>query len=184
MTQSYDYIHGSRILDWVENTAPPGSMSYADGSGTGSWKPENDPTNPDAIPALKSSILDTFKTVWDCPDWITWHKAMKLKYGQEKANTTFNAAWNSQSVWINKNGCSANVAFHDYVRDNGIVGLSGIGNVIVGVEKTGTAIIDSAVNVADTAKSTSNTLKWLVPALLITAAIGITWYSYKNYIAT
>lgn len=43
--------------------------------------------------------FNIFDSAWGIHDWIAWHKALKAKYGLEKANEKFIVAWEAQSHW-------------------------------------------------------------------------------------
>src|SRR5436190_1674403 len=61
------------------------------------YKREHDPSNADAYPLYNDNVLKVwnwFDNVWNCNDWIVYHRSVKAKYGKPKADETFLAFWN------------------------------------------------------------------------------------------
>lgn len=98
---------------------------------------------------------------WGCAEWIAWHKALKQKYGTEKANDYWLAAWEDQDSLANPyNWCKYNTTFHDYFRSQGIDVSNIFANIATGAGK----IID---NTTDAAVILSNILKVAAPVAAI-----------------
>jgi hypothetical protein len=60
-------------------------------------------------------------TYWTCEDWIMWHKLLKEKFGQNKANFMWDYAFaQSGNLSSNLNCRTFNSSFRTYVKDNGL----------------------------------------------------------------
>lgn len=148
------------------------------------YKEANNPSNPDATPLYNDNILKVwnwFDTVWNCNDWMTWHAAMKKKYGAEKAKTTFLTNWNDLATGSSAIDCrSFDSDFRDYMKKEGMLDAlySGLGAIAKPLG-WGTDVVDSA---GSTISSVTKILKIAVPVLLVVAIAGGGWWAYKNFI--
>lgn len=122
----------------------------------------NNPSDPNATP--KYGLFGS----WSCADWITWHKALKAALGKEAADAAWIKGWNGQGFWDpDQSWCKYNTDFNNYCKSANLPVSWILPNVVVGAQNV-------VNNIADTATSTSNTLKWLIPAVLIgVAGIGL-----------
>lgn len=152
---------------------------------------KNNPASPDAVPLFNNNILkfwNWFNTVWGCGDWMTWHKAMKAKYGKEHADGTFLLNWDDLATGSSAIDCrSFNTAFRNYMRQEKLLDAlySGVGFIAkpLGV---GTDVLSSAgntvSNVAKGIEGASKVAKIVVPAMLIgTLVVGGLW-AYKKFL--
>jgi len=72
-----------------------------------------------------------FDEAWDCGDWLIWHKKMKEKYGQQKANERFLEAWQKQSFWEwNQSFCKYNDEFVEYFKKQGLDGSHFLSTIV------------------------------------------------------
>ena len=111
-----------------------------------------------------------FDDHWQCYDWIQWHKAMKRKYGLQKANDRFAEAWNKQSVWDKPyNWCKYDNEFSAYLKEQGMDAGHVVSKVITGAE-------DLVDNTSDAAKSISN----LLPTIVLLGAVGYGLWIYTE----
>lgn len=140
---------------------------------------------------------------WTCADWKFWHeelvKAFKagrfasgIKYSDADAirlaNQVFNIWWSRLSSFISKHQfCGYESSFFNYFK------TVGLDNILSYFQAVITPTAEAAGNVASNASQTvtkvsevaSNTAtvaKWIAPALLTVAAVGLGWYLYKNHI--
>lgn len=112
---------------------------------------------------------------WSCEDWITWHKALKAKYGKAEADSKWLAAWNAQdSFEHNYNWCKYAAAFNTYVSTEKLAASHLLADIFSGVTKIGE-------NAVDTATSTSKILKYLIPTVIVIIVIGAIIYFGKRY---
>lgn len=126
----------------------------------------------DSVPDLDDWGWDSF---WGCDEWITWHKAMKRKYGLKNANIRFATEWNKQGFGAHALGCrTIDSDFRQYVRANGLLeivwqsaeGLKYLFQPIGTILETGAAV---GGGIAKGLQTTGKSLKYVFPI-----AIGIT----------
>lgn len=122
---------------------------------------------------------------WTCAQWIQWHKELKKKYGQEKANEICAQWWNKQSTWDTQyNFCKYDSDFFSYFKSQGFdphliaKAYNAAGNI-------GSAVVETAEKIAedglpDFGSSLSKLLKWL-PWLAAAAAIVIAYFYFKPF---
>jgi hypothetical protein len=126
------------------------------------WPFANDPTNPDATPDLDDWGWDTY---WTASDWLTWHAAMKSRYGLTYANKTFLSWWNKQTLGANPlDARSFNPTFRQYAKDNGF--FAGLYDNAPLAEPLGAAT-DLVTKASDGLDSAATALKWAIPAALV-----------------
>jgi len=154
----------------------------------------HNPTDPNSTPLFDEWGWGDY---WSMQDWLTWHGALKQAFGQPLGNDKFVNAWNSRSGFVEAFGDSRadwlafNTPFRDHLKNHqtsaGISMLEALegGNIIAIVTGTGSDIVSGAGevigNVGGAAANTSKTLRWLLPAILITAAILAAVYVVKKY---
>lgn len=156
-----------------------------------SYSTAHDPSNADATPLYNDNILkfwNWFDTVWGCNDWVTWHKAMKTKYGKTKADATFLQKWNDLATGSSAIDCrSFDESFRNYMASEKLLDslYSGLGNIArpLGV---GTDIASSAgsavTKIGKTVDSIATVLRIAVPVALV-VAIGFGGYwAYNHFV--
>lgn len=112
---------------------------------------------------------------WSCNDWITWHKELKKKYTKAEADKKWIAAWEQQGgTEHNANWCKYSGSFNEYVRKEKL----DVSNFIANILNDATTVIENA---GDTAVSATKILKWVVPGIVIAAAIGVLFYAAKKF---
>lgn len=136
----------------------------------------------DSVPDLDEWGWDDY---WKINDWITWHKAMKKKYGKDYANTKFLQWWGKQTTGANPlDARSFNSDFRKYAKDNGFLNALYADAPIIQPIGAGTDIISGASdvvsNVGETVVSASKVVKILVPVLLVAGFFLLIMYAYKQ----
>lgn len=124
---------------------------------------------------------------WTCDDLILWHKLMVDKYGKVEANLRFVKSFtNDTPIICEQLDCrSFNSTFRSYFRQAGILDslYSGIG-VIAMPLGFGNDLISNAAgaisNVATAGETATKTLKYIVPVLVIVAAVILIIWSTKK----
>lgn len=151
----------------------------------------NQPTNADAIPLYNDNffkVWNWFDTVWNCNDWMTWHKALKAKYGKETAQNTFLKYWNDLATGSNAIDCrSFDSAFRSYMeKENLLDSLYGGIGIIAKPLGTANDIITSGgssiSNIGKAMEGVTKVISIAIPVLLV-AAIGFGgFWAYKKYV--
>lgn len=112
---------------------------------------------------------------WTCDDWVLWHKLLKQKYGKKSADSTWTTAWNKQdSFEHNYNWCKYEGVFNKYVQDENLNATWWLPNIL----NSATTVVENA---GDTAVNASKIIKWVIPVLVIGAAVGILIYAAKKF---
>lgn len=165
------------------------------------WPIEHNPNNANATPVFDDWGWGDY---WSMNDWLTWHNALVVAYGEPIANDFFVNTWLSENSWLNEFGderatwLDFNTSFRDYLRNHQTsTGLSMLdaltsGNIISmvvgfaadtvsGAGSVVTGALDTAAGATDATTGATKTLKWLLPALLIVAAIGLVIYANKKF---
>lgn len=142
---------------------------------------EHDPTNADATPMYNDSIFkfwNWFDAVWNCFDWVTWHKAMAKKYGRDYANVTFLHHWDNLAMGSSAIDCrSTNTAFRDYTKSVGLYDYLYTGlETIVQPIGVGTDVV---TNLGKGISNTTKIGKFILPLLLIVVAVFAIVYLSK-----
>lgn len=128
---------------------------------------------------------------WTCNDLIQWHQQMVAVYGVAEANKRFIDSWTNDTPFICEQAdCrTLNSNFRDYFKQVGILSdlFSGIGVIAqpIGVanDVIGNAS-DVLSNIAGATVNTTKTLKYVLPALIVIAAIiGIVYATKQLKIA-
>lgn len=142
---------------------------------------KNNPSNPDAVPLYISNTLEFWKwfnDVWECNDWITWHKAMIKKYGKEKADQTFLYHWNKLGFITSTADCrSFNTAFRTYMKQQGLLDQLYKGLAVIAKPfGVGTDVVTS---VGSGLSSVGTVIKFALPILAVLIVIGGIVYAMK-----
>ena len=140
---------------------------------SGGWGPEHDPTNADSTPDYDEWGPDSW---WTSNDWLTWHKALKAKYGLEQANVKFITAWEKQGIGAAPlDARSFDSNFRAYARANGFLDalFYGLGSL---VKPIGTAT-DIIEGVTEGVSTTSRLLKYAIPVAAL--AFGYLYFMSK-----
>lgn len=150
---------------------------------------KNDPSNPNAVPLYNDNILkfwNWFDTVWNCNDWMTWHKSMTKYFGVSKANSVFMGHWENLATGSSAIDCRTfNTSFRDYMRKVGLLDslYSGLG-VVAKPLGAGSDVLTGVVKgVSGVGKGVGNAGKVasvLLPLLLIIAVVFLSLYLYKK----
>lgn len=125
---------------------------------------------------------------WSCADWITWHKAMKSKYGKDEANRRFLSAFHQAGFLASSYDCrSFNSEFRQYSKDNGFYdGLYDGLAVITQPIGVGTDVVNAAgqtvSNISQGISNTSKAAKYAIPAvILVVSALVLMWF-YRKFV--
>jgi hypothetical protein len=119
---------------------------------------------------------------WSCQDWITWHKALKVKYGADEAKRRYAKAWEKRSAFGHELTCSlSDTDFINYFKSQGFT-LDASGSFILSVREvvksTGKAVENTVKSAENLTKSVSNVSKY---ALYVGVAIAIIAGAYLLY---
>jgi hypothetical protein len=133
-------------------------------------------------------------TWWNCNDWILWHKLLKEKFGQNKANFLWDYAFSqSGNLSGNLNCRTFDSSFRTYVKNNGLNPFANAGIFAPVLKGTGTiqdvtgSAIDTTGNVAsgiletvDSVLGGSNLKKTISVVLIVGGILGLA-YVYKSF---
>jgi hypothetical protein len=118
-----------------------------------------------------------FDTYWSAADWRKWFDELFREFGLEEAKKRFVAAWNNPDApsfgAIRGNYVNDDIEFIEWAKDMGIyrsisTGLVGVINdATYTVLKTGERTTDVINNTTEGVLNTSNSFKYLIPALFI-----------------
>ena len=137
------------------------------------WPTQHDPTNPEATPDFDDWGWDDY---WEIEDWVTWHGAMKAKYGLTQANSNFLKAWHEQGFGASPyNARTFNTSFRDYAQENGF--YEGLFDAATGlILRPAAAIIEEAPkaveNVVTGVSNAASATKWIIPVVIF-GVIGL-----------
>jgi hypothetical protein len=110
---------------------------------------------------------------WTCLNWQTWHSKLKEQYGLAQANEIWTKAWDEQSAWTYPySWCKYDSQWRQYLIDNQIDPDSYVSRVVV-------PVFEAGGNVADALKTTSSSLKGLLPLALIIVVVGVGYMVYR-----
>lgn len=133
-------------------------------------------------------------TWWNCNDWILWHKFLKEKFGQSKANFIWDYAFSQSGSLSGNLDCrTLDSSFRSYVKKNGLNPFANAGiftPVLQGAgtikDVTGTAI-DTTGNVAsgilgtvDSILGGGNLKKTISIVVIVGGILGLA-YVYKSF---
>jgi hypothetical protein len=133
-------------------------------------------------------------TYWNCNDWILWHKFLKAKFGQNKANFIWNYAFSqSGNLSGNLNCRTFDSSFRNYVKDNGLNPFANAGIFAPVLQGAGTIqdvsgnVVNTAGNVASGVLGTvdsflggKNLKKTINVVLIVGGVLGLA-YVYKSF---
>lgn len=122
-------------------------------------------------------------TWWNCSDWILWHKLLKEKFGQNKANFIWNYAYSqSGNLSGNLNCRTFDSSFRSYVQKNQLNPYANAGIFTPVLQGTGT-IQDVSGGILGGISSvfTSNNVKKIFTVLTIGALVVGGLYAYKTF---
>lgn len=126
----------------------------------------------DSIPDYDNWGIDDY---WSCTDWINWHKTLKAKLGKPQADQVWLTAWNKQDFFEhNLSWCKYASSFNDYVKNENLAVSHLLADTFSGVTNIGENLVDSAT-------ATSKVIKYLIPGIIIVAAIGLLFYFVNKY---
>lgn len=133
----------------------------------------------DSIPDYDSWGPDTY---WSCNDWISWHVELKKKYGKDVANKTWQSAWDKQdSFEHNYNWCKYSGVFNKYVQAEGLDATWWLPNILNAAGDATENLASGVTNSAQAAENVAKVLKYLLPTVVILAAIGVLVYVAKQF---
>jgi hypothetical protein len=133
-------------------------------------------------------------TWWNCNDWILWHKLLKEKFGQNKANFIWDYSFSqSGNLSGNLNCRTFDSSFRTYVKNNGLNPFANAGIFAPVLKGAGTiqdvtgSAIDTTGNVAsgilgtiDSVLGGSNLKKTISVVLIVGGVLGLA-YVYKSF---
>ena len=133
-------------------------------------------------------------TWWNCNDWILWHKLLKEKFGQNKANFIWDYSFSqSGNLSGNLNCRTFDSSFRTYVKNNGLNPFANAGIFAPVLKGAGTiqdvtgSAIDTTGNVAsgilgsvDSLLGGSNLKKTISVVLIVGGVLGLA-YVYKSF---
>lgn len=139
----------------------------------GGWPAENDPTRPDSTPDYDGWGPDSW---WTARDWMTWHGALKSKYGIDEANRKFITAWEKQGFGATPlDARSFDTQFRDYAKANGFFDALYYGAGAL-VKPIG-AVTDVVTGVTEGVSATAKLSKYLIPV----AALALAYFAFQAY---
>jgi hypothetical protein len=134
----------------------------------------------DTVPDYDQWGYDTW---WNCNDWILWHKFLKDKFGQNKANFIWNYAFSQSGNLSGNLDCRTfDSSFRSYVQKNGLNPFANAGVFTPVLQGVGT-IQDVTGGVLGGVSSffTSNNVKKIFTVLTIGAVVVGGLYAYKTF---
>lgn len=143
--------------------------------------------NENSIPKLDEWGWDLH---WGCEDWIAWHKAVKSKKGKAVADKIFVEWWTKDGS--PKDCRTFHTGFRKYFKEEGLMDAIYGGAFIVKPFGAANDVISSASNTAssvgiglekagESAEKVGDTLKWLLPTVLVAGVLVVGYVLYKNY---
>lgn len=122
-------------------------------------------------------------TYWSCQDWITWHKALKKKYGADEAKRRFGNAWDKRSAFGHELTCSLSDAdFIRYFKSEGFT-WDASGSFIISaanaVKSAGKALENSAKSAENLTQSASNITKYVLYVAVVVAIAAGAYIIYR-----
>jgi hypothetical protein len=117
----------------------------------------------DSVPDYDEWGPDSY---WACLDWVTWHKALKVKYGADDAKSRFATAWGKRSAFGHELSCSlSDTDFINYFKSEGFT-WNASGAMILSTTKAAKSVVKAVENVAkateNLTQSASNISKYLL----------------------
>lgn len=131
-------------------------------------------------PPILDNILIPWRNWWDAKTWMLWHKLVKEKYGQQRANEVLIEWWNKLPiVSVQRDFRSFDKAFIAYAKENkffdalfgGVIGtVAKVGGQAV---KTAGAVVESAGNIVESAGDALKFLSKHIIKILIGVVITL-----------
>ena len=122
-------------------------------------------------------------TSWSCEDWIMWHKLLKEKFGQNKANFMWDYAFaQSGNLSSNLNCRTFNSSFRTYIKNNGLNPFANAGIFAPVLQGAGT-IQDVTGNVLGGVTSffSSSNVKNILNVVALGAVVFGGIYAYRTF---
>ena len=137
------------------------------------------PNNPDD----NADYGSLFRDGWTLLDWQTWYYANKDKYGQPTAQSKFVKAWEDHSFFSSFEFGAYSWAkydqnFHDFIVQEQIPISNFIADIKVGTQETVGNVGTAIQNVSEATKTTTGTLKYLLPAVAV--GLGVIFLVYVS----
>lgn len=122
-------------------------------------------------------------TSWNCEDWIMWHKLLKEKFGQNKANFMWDYSFaQSGNLSSNLNCRTFNSAFRTYVKDNGLNPFANAGIFAPVLQGAGTIQdVTGGVLGGVTSFFSSSNVKNILNVLALGAVVFGGIYAYRTF---
>jgi len=143
---------------------------------------KNSPTNPDAKPLYNDNILKVwnwFNTVWNCNDWMTWHKSLVSKYGNSDANNRFLREWNNLATGSTAIDCRTfDTTFRDYMSKVGLLDALYSGLAVI-VKPVGAAV-DVATAAGNGVSKTAKTAFKVLPIVILVVVVIVLIVGFKK----
>lgn len=112
---------------------------------------------------------------WTCDNWTQWHNELKKHFGKEQADKIWTDAWNLQGgLEHDYNWCKYEGNFNAYVKAEKLNASWWLPNIL-------NNLLDGAENTSQAATNVTKVLKWLIPTLVIAAAIGLIIWSIRKF---
>lgn len=124
-----------------------------------------------------------YDTWWNCNDWILWHKFLKEKFGQNKANFIWNYAFSqSGNLSGNLNCRTFDSSFRSYVQKNQLNPFANAGIFAPVLQGAGTIqdVTGGILGGVSSVFTTSN-VKKIFTILSIGAVVIGGLYAYKTF---
>jgi len=120
---------------------------------------------------------------WGCLDWIDWHKALKNKFGKESADKIWATEYDKSTWGAHEISCSTrNDEFKQYVNKEGLNKKSSILTRVYRAEASIDVIAQPFRDIGGAATNTAKVLRYAIPILVASAAIGLITFSYLKFI--
>ena len=140
---------------------------------SGGFPPANNPTNADSTPDYDGWGPDSW---WTAQDWVTWHKALKARFGLSEANSRFINAWQKQGAFSTPlDARSFDTSFRDYAKANGF--FDGLYYGLGAVAKPIGATTDVVTGVTQGISTFADLSKYLIPI----AAVALAYFAFQAY---
>ncbi len=133
---------------------------------SGGWPAANDPTNADSKPDYDGWGPDSW---WTANDWMTWHRALKARFGLDDANVRFVNAWQQQgALSAPLDARSFDTNFRDYAKSNGFFDALYYG--LGALAKPIGATTDVITGVTQGVSTVANLAKYVIPVAALAFA--------------
>ena len=122
-------------------------------------------------------------TSWSCDDWIMWHKLLKEKFGQNKANFMWDYAFaQSGNLSSNLNCRTFNSSFRTYIKNNGLNPFANAGIFAPVLQGAGTIQdVTGSVLGGVTSFFSSSNVKNILNIVAIGAVVLGGLYAYRTF---